>query len=207
MCFNATVTTPLDVAQEIYDLKVLEELNYSQYNENRIAFTHPFLPIISEGKVLSLGKWGLIPSWVKECKKSEEIVKYTLNARVETLTEKPSFKGSVNKGRVVVMFDGFYEWQHRGKEKVPHYISSIDKKPLLMAGLVSTWSGIDTFTIVTTEAKGIMKEVHNSKERMPYFLNYSVLEEWLNSKTPYIEVIKDLTPEYEHLQAIERSPN
>lgn len=206
MCFNATITTPLHIIVEEYRLEVLGELNYSQYGQNRIAFTHPFIPMISQGRKLSLGKWGLIPHWVNDCTKADDISKYTLNARVETITEKPSFKYSVNKGRVVIVFDGFFEWKHVGKQKIPYYVSSTNGKPLVMAGIVSQWRGIDTFSIITTQALGIMKEVHNSKERMPYFIHEDDMDTWLDSTIKYDDVIGEVSPIFEHLKATQRTP-
>ena len=206
MCFNATIMTPLEVAQKEYNLKMLKDFKYVGYSDYKVAFTHPFLPIILEDRVLELGKWGLIPGWVRECKKSEEIVKYTLNARVETLIEKPSFKGAVNNGRILIILDGFYEWKEINKKKYPYYIKSNNGKPLLALGLVSPWGGINTFTLITTKAKGIMKEIHNTKERMPFFLEENKIDLWLNSKIAYNDVIKDINPNYINLEAIEQSP-
>ncbi len=206
MCFNANITTPIDVVQKIYNLKKDSEFKYNNQNEFNLAFTNPFLPIVLEDRQLNVGKWGLIPSWVRECKKAEDIVKYTLNARVETLTEKPSFKGSVENGRVVVIFDGFYEWQHLPGKKIPYYVSRADNKPLLATGLLSSWGGINTFSLITTEAKGIMREVHNSKQRMPYILEEEHLDMWLNSNIPYRDVIGEISPIYEVLEAVQREP-
>ena len=207
MCFNATIMTPLKVAQKEYDLKMAKDFSYAGYGDYKVAFTHPFLPIVLENRVLELGKWGLIPSWVRECRKAEDIVKYTLNARVETLTEKPSYKGSVNKGRILILLDGFYEWKHVDGKKIPYYISSNDGKPLLAAGLVSAWGGINTFSMITTEALGIMREVHNSKMRMPYFINSDNIDIWLDSNISFNSLIKEIGPFYEHLSAIEKNPN
>lgn len=206
MCFNATIMTPLEVAQKEYNLKREREMKYSGYGDYKVAFIHPYLPIVLEDRVLDVAKWGLIPSWVRECKKSEEIVKYTLNARVETITEKPSFKGSVNSGRILILLDGFYEWQHVDKKKIPYYISRDDGKPLLAAGLLSPWGGVNTFTMITTEAKGIMREIHNSKKRMPYFINVNQIDEWLDSKSTFADVIGGVSPTYKNLVAIKRDP-
>ncbi len=207
MCFNATIMTPLEVAQKEYDLKMAKDFVYAGYGDYKVAFTHPFLPIVLEDRVLELGKWGLIPSWVRECRKAEDIVKYTLNARVETLTEKPSFKGSVNNGRVLILLDGFYEWKHVDGKKIPYYVSSNDGKPLLAAGLVSAWGGVNTFSMVTTEALGLMREVHNSKMRMPYFIDSDNIDHWLDSNIPFNSLINEINPFYEHLSAIEKKPN
>lgn len=205
MCFNATIMTPLEVMQKEYNLKMDAGFSYAGYGDYNVAFTHPFLPIILEDRVLELGKWGLIPSWVRECKKSEEIVKYTLNARIETLTEKPSFKGSVDKGRIVVLLDGFYEWKHIDGKKIPYYVSDKNRKPLLAAGLVSAWNGINTFSIITTKAQGLMREVHNTKLRMPFFLNKGNMDNWLDSTTPFIKV-SDIKPSFDHLKVVEQAP-
>lgn len=205
MCFNATIMTPLDVMQKEYNLKMTAGFNYAGYGDYKVAFTHPFLPIILENRVVELGQWGLIPSWVRECKKSEEIVKYTLNARIETLTEKPSFKGSVDKGRIVVLMDGFYEWKHVDGKKIPYYVSSEDRKPLLAAGLVSTWGGINTFSIITTEAQGVMREVHNTKLRMPFFLEEGNMDNWLDS-TVVFKKLHYILPSYKHLKVVEQAP-
>lgn len=207
MCFNATIMTPLEVAQKEYNLKREREMKYSGYGDYKVAFIHPYLPIVLEDRVLDVAKWGLIPSWVRECKKSEEIVKYTLNARVETVTEKPSFKGSVDKGRILILLDGFYEWKHVDKKKIPYYVSRSDGKPLLAAGLLSPWGGINTFTMITTEAKGIMREVHNSKLRMPFFIDEQNIDIWLDSAIPFKQVINEISPAYEELVAKESDPN
>lgn len=206
MCFNATIMTPLDISQKEYDLKMSKDFVYAGYGDYKVAFTHPFLPIVLEDRILALGKWGLIPSWVRECKKAEDIVNYTLNARVETLTEKPSYKGAVNRGRILILMDGFYEWKHIDGKKIPYYVSSSNGKPLLVAGLASAWGGINTFSMVTTEALGLMREIHNSKMRMPYFINSDNIDYWLDSKIPFNSLIKEINPFYEHLTAIEKKP-
>ncbi|MGL1893295.1 MAG: SOS response-associated peptidase [Spirochaetaceae bacterium] len=206
MCFNATIMTPLEVAQYEYNLNIGSDFIYNGYSEFKSAFVHPFLPIILEDRVLGQGKWGLIPHWVKECKKSEEIVKYTLNARVETLEEKPSFRGSVNGGRIIVLMDGFYEWKHIEGKKIPHYVSDKSGKPLLIGGLVSAWGGINTFSIITTEAQGVMREVHNSKLRMPLIIKKEEIDYWLDSKISYRDVKQNINPQYENYMAIEKEP-
>ncbi len=207
MCFNAVITMPLEKAQEIYNLKLEKDFEYNGYSEFKSAFSNPFLPIILQDRVIGLGKWGLIPSWVRECKKAEEIVKYTINARVETLTEKPSFKGSVNNGRVLILLDGFYEWKHIDGKKIPYYISNKNSKPLLIAGLLSTWADVNTFSIITTVALGIMAEIHNTKLRMPFVLEEKDVDLWLDSKIPFKEVIKSIQPSYNELDAVQQKPN
>ncbi len=205
MCFNATIMTPLDVAQKEYNLRISNDFSYNGYGEYKVAFTHPFLPIVLENRVVETAKWGLIPGWVRECKKAEEIAKYTLNARIETLPEKPSFKGSINKGRILVLFDGFFEWQHINGQKIPYYIHDENFKPLIAGGLVSSWGGINTFTLITTEAMGIMREIHNTKLRMPFFIHPDKIDYWLDSSRSFSDMY-ELKPNYSNLTAEKKSP-
>lgn len=206
MCFNATLTTPLEVAQRIYNLKIDSELGIEPLDKFNSAFVHPVFPIILNDRILDKAKWGLIPTWVADHKKAEDIIKYTLNARLETIDSKPSFKGSVNRGRCIVMFDGFYEWKHLDNRKIPYYVTREEQKPFLAAGLYSKWGGFNTFTLITTEAQGIMREIHNSKLRMPFFLNEDEMDIWLDSREPYNNVKERISLYYRDLIAVEREP-
>ena len=150
------------------------------------GFSHPKVSSITDENPNSLTdlQWGLIPSWAK----SVDIKKYTLNARVETLDEKPSFK---NAKRCVVFSDGFYEWKWldaKGKRK-QKYLMEYPKSVLFgFAGLYDQWIDkktgeiIKSCSIVTTSAEGIMKEIHNSKLRMPVTLDDNQLSKWLNGE-------------------------
>ena len=150
------------------------------------GFSHPKVSSITDENPNSLTdlQWGLIPSWAK----SVDIKKYTLNARVETLDEKPSFK---NAKRCVVFSDGFYEWKWldaKGKRK-QKYLMEYPKSVLFgFAGLYDQWIDkktgeiIKSCSIVTTSAEGIMKEIHNSKLRMPVTLIDHQLSKWLNGE-------------------------
>ncbi len=99
--------------------------------------------------------------------------KYTLNVRLVTISEKPDFK-QYTENRCI----GFYEWQHRGKEKIKFEIG-FNNQLFAFAGLYTD----NTYTIITTEAKGIMREIHNTKLRMPFSLKTeSDMQRWLNNK-------------------------
>ena len=157
------------------------------------GFTHPKVSCITENdphNVSSLS-WGLIPEWSK----TEDIKKYTLNARIETINEKPSFK---NAKRCVIFADGFYEWKWldpKGRKKQKYLIEYPDSKLFGFAGLYDQWVNketgeiLESCSIVTTAAEGIMKEVHNSKLRMPVTLNIDSKSNWLNSQA--IEIFSD----------------
>ena len=150
------------------------------------GFSHPKVSSITDENPNSLTdlQWGLIPSWAK----SDDIKKYTLNARVETLDEKPSFK---NAKRCVIFSDGFYEWKwldSKGKRKQKYLIEYPDSMLFGFAGLYDQWVDkktgeiIKSCSIVTTSAEGIMKEIHNSKLRMPVTLDDNQLSKWLNGE-------------------------
>lgn len=179
MCFHFKQTkTEYSFGSQRLDGKVLTGI----YN----GFTHPKVSCITENDPHNVSNlsWGLIPEWSK----TEDIKKYTLNARIETINEKPSFK---NAKRCVIFADGFYEWKWldpKGRKKQKYLIEYPDSKLFGFAGLYDQWVNketgeiLESCSIVTTAAEGIMKEVHNSKLRMPVTLNIDSLSNWLNSQ-------------------------
>lgn len=163
----------------------MEELA-PQFHVN--AFTYPKTPIITNTKknVLQRFHWGLIPSWAKD----DEIKKFTLNAKIETINEKPSFKGNV-KNRCLIPANGFFEWQWldpKGKKKRKFLIKVKGEEVFAFAGLWSEWTNnrtgevIHTYTILTTEANELMSKIHNSKKRMPVIVRPDEYEAWLDQR-------------------------
>ena len=147
------------------------------------GFRHPIINVVTEKYPNDLQHfmWGLIPSWAK----NDDIKKYTLNARYETLKTKPSFK---NAKRCLIFTDGFYEWKWldaHGKKKQKYLIEFPKSDLFSFAGLYDQWINkqtgeiINSCSIVTTEAKGVMREIHNSKMRMPMIVEYNQKEDWL----------------------------
>ncbi len=150
------------------------------------GFTYPLIPVITQAKSneIELFNWGLIPSWSRD----KEFRKNTLNAKIETIAEKPSFRDSIHK-RCLVLIDGFYEYQwldEKGKSKQKYLMSMPDDEPFALAGLWNTWTDfssgeiLNTFTILTTEANAQMAEIHNTKKRMPILLSKDQEFDWLN---------------------------
>ena len=132
---------------------------------------------------LQLYKWGLIPSWSKDPK----IAFMMINAKSETIFEKPSFKSLVKRRRCLVISDGFYEWKPlTGKQKQPYRIGLKGDDLFAFAGLWDTWADketgeiIPTFTIITTDANGLVAPIHN---RMPVLLHRNEESVWLDRKT------------------------
>lgn len=124
-------------------------------------------------------RWGLIPSWAKEEKAGYKMI----NARSETLAEKPTFKKLLVHNRCLVPANGFFEWKKQDGPKQPYYIHLKNEPLFAFAGLYSEWKNpetgqeLSTYTIVTTEAEGPMADIHH---RMPIILDRKFEDEWLN---------------------------
>lgn len=129
---------------------------------------------------LSLLRWGLIPSWAKD----EKIGHRMINARAETLAEKPSFRKALQERRCVIPANGFYEWRQTEQGRQPYFIKPHDRRLIGMAGLWERWTrkegqAIESFAIITTSANDLMKPIH---DRMPVVLSRECYEQWLNCR-------------------------
>jgi putative SOS response-associated peptidase YedK len=184
MCYHTKQTK---VAQEVEKRFKAQFQNIGLFEPQQSinAFDFPLVPIIVDQtpKMISHYNWGLIPSWAKET----AIQKYNLNARIETVIEKPSFANSVNK-RCLVIANGYFEWQWldpKGKMKQKYEIGLPDEELFAFAGLYSQWINPttaevkNTFTIVTTEANPFLSEIHTTKKRMPIILKKEDETKWL----------------------------
>lgn len=140
-------------------------------------------------------RWGLIPSWAKDAKIGHQCI----NAKAETVAEKPSFRSAFKKRRCLVVATGFYEWQIQGNTKQPMWIGLRNKQPFAFAGLWEHWKPaegepIDTCTIITTEPNGLMKPIHN---RMPVILAPTSYDQWLDPTFQKIETLNGLLRPYQ----------
>lgn len=168
------------------------------------GFEHPSLLIVRQEEqhpFTDLASWGLIPGWCKTEKEAVTLSNSTLNAKGETLFEKPSFIEAVSHSRCTIPVNGFYEFRHSGSAKVPYFISLKNEPLFSLAGLFSEWrsresgSTIKTFSIVTTTANPLMEQIHNTKKRMPLILSPQAEAEWLSSSTSP-ESVKELITSY-----------
>jgi putative SOS response-associated peptidase YedK len=142
--------------------------------------------------VLDMYRWGLIPSWAKD----PAIGNRMINARAETVREKPAFRTAFERRRCLVPASGFYEWQKAGTTKVPHWIHPADGNLLTFAGLWERWSPEDaepvyTYTILTTAANRFMQGLH---ERMPVLIAPEKREQWLDPKAKPDDLVPLLDP-------------
>ena len=135
-------------------------------------------------------RWVLIPSWAKDPKIGNQCI----NAKGETVAEKPSFRAAFKKRRCLVIADGFYEWQLQGKQKQPMWIGLKSKRPFAFAGLWEHWTPaegepIESCTIITTEPNKLMQNIHN---RMPVILTPHDYDLWLDPTMQQVETVKPL---------------
>ena len=141
----------------------------------------PVVAATREGRVITLHRWGLVPSWARDPAMGARLA----NARAETVAEKPSFRAPFKRGRCIIPAGGFYEWQARpGAPKRPFCIRAADGSLLAFAGLRDRWEGpdgaLDTCTIITTTANAAMAPIH---DRMPVLLAPADLAAWLDPGT------------------------
>jgi putative SOS response-associated peptidase YedK len=177
MCGRFTLTADLDQLEERFSFHGTNLSFKPRYN---IAPSQPVLTVINnEGENRAgLLRWGLIPAWAKDPAIGDRMI----NARAETVAEKPSFRRALQKRRCLVLADGFYEWKKEGKKKTPMYIALKSHEPFGFAGLWETWKSstsetIHSCTIITTTPNALMESIHN---RMPVILPHEAEAVWLD---------------------------
>ncbi len=189
MCGRFALIVDASVLADVFDVDPPRELQ-PRFN---IAPTQT-VPIIRAGKETprecALVRWGLIPSWAKDEKMGARMI----NARGETVAEKPSFRSAVKTRRCLIPADGFYEWVRTEDGKQPHYVHFSDGRPFAFAGLWERWSKgegepLDTCTIITTAPNGLISGLH---DRMPVILPADRFAEWLEPTPLPPERLHDL---------------
>lgn len=165
------------------------------------GFSHPELPIYTNRYPYfpEVATWGLIPHWVQDDDQRKKQWNHTLNARGETVFEKPSFREAACHHRCLVFVDGFYEHHHCNGNTYPFYIFRKDKQPLCLAGIWSEWHNADTgglwrsFSIVTTEGNPTMAKIHNNPKlagpRMPVVLPSEREDAWLRPAEDEVDIL------------------
>lgn len=189
MCFHNSMSAKAKKLAARYNLKtdiveIYKEILEENYHVN--AFTHPLYPIVTGDSELQAFHWGLVPFWVKSEEQAKEIENMTINAKADTVFEKPSFRHSIMSKRCVVPSTGFFEWRHEGKDKVPYFIQVINEEIFSMAGIFDVWNNPQTgeiyhsFSIITSEANSLMEYIHNTKKRMPVILSPEDEQRWID---------------------------
>jgi putative SOS response-associated peptidase YedK len=176
MCGRFALIVDASILAGVFDVDPPRELA-PRFN---IAPTQT-IPIVRAGKEAprecSLVRWGLVPSWAKDEKMGGRMI----NARGETVAEKPSFRSAVKSRRCLIPADGFYEWVRTDSGKQPHFIHFADATTFAFAGLWERWhkgegGPLDTCTIITTTPNDLLSDLH---DRMPVILPQNLYDEWL----------------------------
>jgi len=181
MCGRYTLTKPRKSIESHFQAQVPKGGHRERYN---IAPTQT-LPVVvasNDERKMEAMRWGLVPSWTKDLKTQSPLI----NARAETIQEKPSFRSSFKTKRCLVPADGFYEWVKKDSGKVPYWIHLADEELFAFAGIWAEWGKDDerlhSFSIITTEANSALRSLHH---RMPVILDPDGYGPWLDaSATP-----------------------
>lgn len=204
MCGRFVMTSDLSVISEEFHVR---EITYNPTQSYNIAPGNTIAAIVNDGvNRLVPFKWGLIPSWAKD----QSIGNKLINARGETVGEKPSFRAAFGKRRCLIVANGFYEWQKTADGKIPFYVGLKSDRPFGFAGLFETWMSpegkeLSTCTIITTEANDLMKPIH---DRMPVIVPKDQEILWLEPGTKDKNILRGILAPYPHdeMKTYEVSP-
>ncbi len=190
MCARYSLTSPPEAVRALFDAPGVDDFP-PRYN---IAPSQPVLIARSSFKgspELQLVRWGLIPSWLRD---PATLRSPLINARAETVAEKPAFRGPLRHRRCLIPTTGFYEWSGKRADRQPHLIRLKDQELFALAGLWEAWLGadgseIETMAILTTAANAEMRHLH---DRMPLILDARDFDRWLDCRSGTAEGVLDL---------------
>ena len=206
MCGRYTLRTPLETLVQRFEIDEYPSFITPSYN---IAPSQGVAAVIAENgkRKLEMLHWGLIPSWAKD----PEVGNKMINARAETVAEKPSYRKAFKERRCLILADGFYEWQKTDSGKQPFYIRMEDESPFAFAGLWESWQNgreIRSCTIITTSPNEVAAQVHN---RMPVILPPEDYEMWLDpdfdEREPLTTLLKPFPAEAMEAYPVSRRVN
>ena len=181
MCGRYVVTKPVTKTTDLVKttIKVEDRDNYNAHPTQAL----PIIKSYTNGKTLENYDWGLVPSWAANKKDFRPLI----NARLETLMEKVSFKNLIQTSRCLVVADGYYEWKRENKEKTPYYFTRSDNNLIFFAAIHQN----NQFCIITREATDKIKEIHH---REPLILNEEQISNYLDTKKEGTDILKSIKP-------------
>jgi putative SOS response-associated peptidase YedK len=208
MCYHKSLNATGAELEERYKAPLPPDVSVQPvYHAN--AYQFPEWPILArwnqndDEKRFRMIRWGLIPHWTKSAGNADDIRTKTINARAETIYDKPSFRAAALSGkRCLIPVTGFFEWYTQGSKKFPFYINTSDQKIASIAGLWEEWADpetgevIPTYTLLTTEANSLLAAIHNSKKRMPCVLTTDAEQAWLEGDLSKDDALKLLEHTY-----------
>ena len=198
MCGRFTLHSQMNLILQQFAVEMADVSFEPRYN---IAPTQT-VPIIRDRngvRTVELLRWGLVPSWSKDLGIGSRMI----NARAETLADKPSFRSAFKRRRCLVPTDGYFEWLREGKRKLPFLIQTSNDEPFAMAGLWESWrtkddastdETVETFTVITTTANEATADIH---DRMPVILDIENQHAWLDESNDNVASLQDLLVPYE----------
>jgi putative SOS response-associated peptidase YedK len=195
MCGRFAFYSPAEATAALFGVRDMPDLK-PRYN---IAPTQDIAAVrVGEdgAREFALLRWGLVPFWAKD----PAIGNRMINARAETVAEKPSFRAAYRKRRCLVLADGFYEWRKQSEVKIPYYISLASGNPFAFAGLWEDWHAKDTdeslqsAAIITTAANEFMSGLHH---RMPVVLEKEYAERWLDGDDQVLTEVSENSPVFQ----------
>ena len=177
MCGRKTLTK--DVQSIIQEMGIESWRDSGSYQLSYNISPSQSSPVMIDdmGRHVKMMKWGLIPNWATDASIGSKLI----NARAETLLEKPSFKNLVYNQRCIILSDGYFEWKRSNSKAIPYYIYHPNNKILPMAGLWDFWKNnsgenIFSYTVITTQANSDLKDIHH---RMPVIFDLKQIDPWL----------------------------
>ena len=185
MCGRFVFHSSPKIIEENFDIQCSSKLK-PHYNIAPSQYVAAIKENYKKNRELIFLRWGLIPSWAN----NSAIGNHMFNARVETISEKPSFRQAFKKRRCVILADGFYEWSKKDNNKIAYYITSANCQPFAFAGIWESWKDlrtnecIQTTAILTTVANNFMSKLHH---RMPIVIELNAINEWLSGNNNFLK--------------------
>ena len=205
MCGRFVQFSSLRTLERHFQMDIFGDELTASFN---IAPTQEIMAIIyKNGRRLDKFHWGLVPSWSKDLSGASRLI----NARAETVAQKPSFRAAFKKRRCLILSDGFYEWTGEKGKKQPHFLYLPDEKPFAFAGLWETWKTRDTgddqpvyhsCTIITRDASDSVRNIHH---RMPVILKPEAYDRWLDPENQQIDDLQSILDSH-HVRNIGHFP-
>ena len=181
MCGRYAVTKPVTKTAGLIktNIKVEDNDNYNAHPTQKL----PIIKSYTNGKTIEQCNWGIVPSWAKDKKDFRPLI----NARLETLMEKVSFKKLIQTSRCLVVADGYYEWKRENKDKTPYYFTKDDSSLIFFAGIHQN----NQFCIITREATDAIKKIHH---REPLIISDEQISDYLNIKKEGMDILRSIKP-------------
>ena len=204
MCGRFAFYSPSEATAALFGASTTTE-DVARYNIAPTQFIAAVRHDEQDTPELAMLRWGLVPFWAKD----PSIGNRMINARAETVAEKPSFRNAYKKRRCLILADGFYEWRKEGDGKTPYFISLADGSPFAFAGLWENWNSkesdesLQTTAIITTAASEFMAQLH---QRMPVVMQPEQAERWLGGDMELLSEVIENSPSFQ-AWPVERTVN